>query len=174
MSPRNLITKRVGQAHRQMIVCQAKLNSELANATAKLGVTTRVISSLAAGHEVATLRTAKHLKEDLEGSRISVDDAHAKFIMNSDPGSDESFKARTLVTNFHNKINRAVAGIWGHVVAQPVDMPPLLPITDSFGTVAPAPSRISYPEKTKLPTFCGTITKYQDFKAQFQALIQDC
>ena len=126
MSHRNLITERVSHTHKQMIFCQTNLNSELATGTAKLEVLTRFNSFLTSGHNAAMLREAKHLKEDLENSKISVDDTHMEFIMNVDPGLGEAFQARTLLNDFHNKINRAVAAIWVHVAEEPVDLPTLL------------------------------------------------
>ena len=39
--------------------------------------------SLSSGHDAATLRTAKHLKEELEGFWVSMDDTHPEFIMNT-------------------------------------------------------------------------------------------
>ena len=73
------------------------------------------------------LKTAKPLKEDLEGFKTSVDNAHVEFIMSMDQGTGGAFQARTLVTKLHNKINRAVAAIWGHDAAEPVDLHPFSP-----------------------------------------------
>ena len=124
-------------------MCQNKLTSELASATTKLEVLTRFNNSLSSDHNTSTLRTAKHLKEDLENSKISLDDPHTELIMATDPSSGDAFQAKALVSDYHSKVNKAVAAIWGHAAAELVDLPPSLPKIKSSSTGSPAPARVS-------------------------------
>ena len=105
---------------------------------------------------------------------VSKDKAHAELIMNMDPGYGEAFQAKTLVSKFHNKVICAVSAFWIYAAADPVELLPSVSRMDSPSIVVPVHPRISYLEKTKLPSFWGDVTKYPEFKAQFQALTQEC
>ena len=94
--------------------------------------------------------------------------------MNLDPGLGEAFQTKTLVSEFHCQVNKAVAAIWVHTAAAPAELAHPLFITDSSSSVNQGFPRVSYLAKTKLPSFNGQIAGYPDFKSQFTALIKNC
>ena len=53
---------------------------------------------------------------------VDVDNAHSQLIMIVDSGLGDVFQAQTLVSQFHNQVNRDVAAIWGHTAAEPGEL----------------------------------------------------
>ena len=122
-------------------------------------------------HNAAFLRTAKELEGSLCQAMIDMDAAHSEMILQVMSGAGEAFDANNRVVALHNGVNNAISKLWGIGFQVAAEEPVEDPNTGERYTISSSqtttvrPNRVTYLEKTRLPTFSGRLIDYPNFKA---------